>query len=105
VAQGGQVSGQGQTGPGVPAGSDPLAGIIPQEGQKIDPQEFASRAEAAAQYLVQIPESQRFGELKRIREANSFFHGMVKQKLEKMRSEARSKGQQLYMQQAWGAQG
>jgi hypothetical protein len=105
AAQGGQVSGQGQTGPGVPAGSDPLAGIIPQEGQKIDPQEFASRAEAAAQYLVQIPESQRFGELKRIREANSFFHGMVKQKLEKMRSEARSKGQQLYMQQAWGAQG
>lgn len=102
---GGQMGGQGQAGPGVPAGSDPLADLIPQEGQKIDPAEFNSRADAAAQYLVQLPESQRFGELKRIREGNSFFHTMVKQKLEKMRSEARSKGQQMFMQSAWGAPG
>jgi hypothetical protein len=103
-----QPGGQAQPGQpqaaGTPAGQDPLAGIMPQEGQSMDPREWVGRAEQAAQYLIQLPESQRFGELKRLREGNKYFHGLVKQKLESMRSEARSKGKNLFMQQAYGAQ-
>jgi len=89
---------------GVPPGSDPLAGLMPQEGQSMDPREWVGRAEQAAQYLIQIPESQRFGELKRLREGNKYFHSLVKQKLDELRSNARSQGSRLFRQQAYGAQ-
>jgi len=91
--------------PGTPPGADPLAGVVPQEGQKIDPQELESRAEAAAQVLVQMPENVRFGKLQEIREANQLFHGLVKAKMEKLRSKARSAGQQLVLQNPGAAGG
>lgn len=98
-AQGQPDQGQPAPGqaPGTPPGSDPLAGVIPQSGAKIDPQELGGRAQAAAQILVQIPEAQRFGKLQEMREANEQFHEIVKSKMEKLRSKARSRGQQLIL--------
>ena len=96
---------QAGTAPGIPPGSDPLAGIVPQEGARVDPQELTSRAQAAAQVLIQMPESQRYGKLQEIRKANELFHKLVKGEMEKMRSKARSQGAQLILSGQAGQNG
>lgn len=97
-----QAGGGGAAGPqmaGTPAGSDPLAGILPQPGQKIDPQDLYGRAQAAAQTMIQMPDSDRFSKLQEIRKSNPVFHAMVKGQLDEIRSSARSQGQKLMLQQ------
>lgn len=103
--QGGQPQpGQPQAA-GTPPGSDPLAGLMPQPGQPIDPGDFVARAQQTAQLLIQMPDSQRISELKKLRDGNDFFATMVRNKLDSMRSEARSKGQRMFMQSQYGAPG
>jgi hypothetical protein len=81
-----------------PAGTDPLAGMIPQPGAKIDPATMYSQAQAAAQTLSVMPESERFSKLQEIRKVNPPFHGIVKQCLADIRSDDRSKGQKMMEQ-------
>lgn len=104
AAQGdqGQQGGGAQQAAGVPAGSDPLAGMIPQPGQRIDPQSLISQAQQVAGYLLSIPEGQRFGKLQEIRKTNETFHSLVRAQMDKMRSQARSQGGQQMMQQQFG---
>lgn len=88
---------------GMPPGSDPLAGLVPQPGQKIDPAELVARAQAVARALAAIPDdATRYGKLQEIRKANEAFHGQVKAELEKVRSKARSQGAKLVLQQGGG---
>jgi uncharacterized short protein YbdD (DUF466 family)/soluble cytochrome b562 len=108
AAPGGQQGGSADPSlqaPGVPPGSDPLAGIIPQPGMKIDPGELLARAQAAANAMAGMSDSERFTKLREIREANPDFHPMVRAQLDKIRSKARSQGQKLVMQQQYGGGG
>ncbi len=84
---------------GVPPGQDPLQSLLPQPGQPVTPEEWLGRAQAAAKFLLTVPEGQRFGRLKEIKDVNPLFHGLVKGQLEQMRSKARSQGQALVMAQ------
>lgn len=86
--------------PGMPPGSDPLAGLIPQPGQKIDPAELTDRARKAAQFLITLADGDRYTQLKRIREANPDFHKLVNGFLDELRSQQRSQGQKFMQQQA-----
>lgn len=97
-AQGGMAPDASQAA-GIPAGSDPLQSMLPQPGQNMDPQEWLGRAQAAAKYLLGVPEGQRFGMLQHIKDVNPLFHQIVKGQLEQMRSKARSQGQQIVMSQ------
>jgi len=105
---GGDPSQQGQPAPGqapgVPAGADPMAGIMPQPGARIDPQELESRADAAVQVLLQLDESTRFSKLQEIRKNNQLFHKIVTGKLDEKRREMRSEGQRLVQSQQYGTQ-
>lgn len=106
-AQGAAPAGPGgaQQAAGTPAGSDPLASLVPQNGTEMDPQEFVGRAQQVAKFLITVPEGQRFGMLKQIRETHESFHQMVKGELEKLRSKARSQGQQMVLSQMGAQQG
>lgn len=85
-----------------PQGTDPLAGVIPQPGQKIDPEDLYSRAQTAANTLLAQPESQRFGMLRNIDQANPMFHKLVRQLMDETRSKNRSAGGRQMMQQQFG---
>ncbi len=104
-AQGGQPQGGAQQAAGTPPGSDPLASLLPQPGVKMDPAEYLSRAQQTAQYLLSVPESQRFGLLQRIKDSNAMFHQIVRGQMEQYRSKARSQGQAAVMQQQFGTPG
>lgn len=78
---------------------DPIASLVPTPGQPLDPQEMASRAQQLAEFLLSRSEGERVGLLKRVREANEPFHSVLKGVLEKLRSQDRSKGQQMLAQQ------
>lgn len=99
AAQGAPAAGQGGPAgqPGV--GTDPLAGLVPQPGQKVDPQTMYSSAQTAAQTLMQMSDGDRFTKLREIDKVNPPFHKLVKGIMEDMRSADRSKGQKIVAQQ------
>jgi hypothetical protein len=88
-----------------PPGTDPLAGLVPQPGQKIDPAAMYSQAQTAADTLLRMSDGERFSKLQEIKEVNPPFHGLVKQLLEESRSKARSQGQRIVMNQNYGQGG
>lgn len=93
-----QGGGGGQPGQ-QPNSQDPLQSLVPQPGTRIDPTEFLGRAKQCAEYLLSVPEAQRYGMLRQIAEMNESFHGMVKSQLEKSRSQLRSRGSAMLQQQ------
>lgn len=95
-AQGGAPQGDPSQSPA----ADPLTGVAPTPGVPIDPQELESRAQAAAQMLLQLPESQRFSKLQEIKKNNDQFHKLVRGHMDEMRSKMRSQGQQIVAQQS-----
>ena len=56
--------------------------------------------EIAKQLLLQTPPTQVRGELIKIKQSNPTLHSMVKQRMEEMRSDMRSQGQAMVMDQA-----
>lgn len=104
AAGGAAQPGGPQQAAGTPPGSDPLASLLPQPGTQMDPSEYLGRARQVAQYLITMPEGQRFGVLQQIRSANSMFHQLVKGQLDDLRSQARSRGQQMVLGQMGAAQ-
>lgn len=92
--------------PGAPV--DPTAQLqqlVPQGNQKMDPTELVGRAQAMADQLLSLPESQRYGILQNIKEMNPVFHALTKSKMEERRSSARSQGQQMVLQSQFGGGG
>lgn len=110
-AQGGQPQGDpsqagGPQAAGTPAGQDPLAGIMPQPGESLRPEDFLARADQAADYLLSVPPgAQRNSQMRRLDDGNKFFYQLVKGRLDEKRSEMRSKGQQAQQQAQYGTQG
>jgi hypothetical protein len=78
---------------GMPAGGVP--GMSGQTGGTL--QAMQEQAEAIAMQLVQMPEFDRRQQLKALREGNKDLHTLVKAKMEEIRSQASSQGQQMML--------
>ena len=63
---------------------------------------MSEQAEAIAMQLVQMPEYDRKQQLKALREGNKDLHGLVTAKMEEIRSQAASQGQQQMLAPAPG---
>jgi hypothetical protein len=100
----GQAPAPGQPGPGGPAGSDPISQVdqlVPKPGQKIDPETMYSTAQSVAQLLLDpsVSDGARHTKLLDIKKQNPPFHGLVKQLLSEIRSDAASKGRDMVLNQ------
>lgn len=113
VAKGQPASGQPQPG-GQPTQGDPNAAAQPgpvtqylqslSPSTPITPQDMMATADSLAQELLGMPSSQRIGELRALKAKNEALHGLVKAKLEQIRSQARSAGGAQVMSQTFGQQ-
>jgi len=101
----GQAAIRGQLGPqgaaGAAAGPPPMGG--PQVSpQGMSPMDVMAQAEEETQRMMQMPASMRRGRLMELKNSNPTLHALVKQGLEQTRSQARSEGQAMVLQQAYG---
>jgi hypothetical protein len=84
--------------PGMPGGGG--------GGGAMQPGDVLDQAEQMAQQLLAMPEGERRRQLNQLRQTDETLHAVVKQKLQNMRSQARSVGQdQVIAQMAGGAPG
>ena len=74
-------------------------------GGKVTPSDLLAQADQIAQQLLSMDETARKSQLRQIKQTDETLHAVVKQKMENMRSSARSMGQQQVLQQAVGPQG
>ncbi len=74
-------------------------------GGSVTPGDILDQANQIAQQLIAMPEGSRRGQLNQLRQTDETLHAVVKQKLQTIRSQARSVGQQQVLQQAVGAGG
>lgn len=104
--QGGQGQPQqgGQPGQPQPAQSA-LSGMQTPPGAKISPQDLLAKAQAMAGQLLTMPDSQRTSELLSLKSANPTLHALVRSSLDSQRSQARSQGGQMLLQQMQGQKG
>ena len=94
AAQGGGMPGGGGMGGGMPIGGAP--------GGVSDNSSLAAMSEQAmeiAHQLLQMPEGDRRRQLKDLRETNKDLHSLVIANLQKLRSQARSEGGQMMIEQ------
>ncbi|HPS76558.1 MAG TPA: hypothetical protein PLS53_00220 [Thermoanaerobaculaceae bacterium] len=91
-----QGAGGGAPPPGAPMGGAPAGGIPGAGGgaQGGTLQQMADQAEQIAAQLVQMPEFDRKGQLKALREGNKDLHALVTSKMTELRRSAASQGQQ-----------
>ena len=88
--------------PGMPMGGAPMGGAPMDMGQAGTLTGMSEQAEAIAMQLVQMPEYDRKQQLKALREGNKDLHGLVTAKMEEIRSQAASQGQQQMLAPAPG---
>jgi hypothetical protein len=87
--------GAGGAPPGMPMGGAPAGGVPMDGGQQAGTlQQMSDQAEQIAAQLVQMPEFDRKGQLKALREGNKDLHALVTAKMTEMRRSAASQGQQ-----------
>lgn len=95
---------QGQ--PSVPGAGPGLQGVVPNmpsnPNSPITPQDLLGRASSMAQQLIALPDAQRRSALNQIRGGNPLLHSLVRSSLDQLRSQARSTGQALVIQQMQG---
>jgi hypothetical protein len=89
--------------PGTPQGGMPMGGI-PGVGQETPTSlaEMDEQATQIAQQILPMQDFERKSQLKQLREGNKQLHSLVKAKLEELRSQARSQGGQMMIQQSAG---
>jgi hypothetical protein len=76
--------------------------MVPIPGQPISPEEMQAVATDMASQLVLLDPSSRRQILKQVRETNDAFHKQLTGAMAQTRSDARSQGQQIVLQQAGG---
>lgn len=118
------MPGQAQPGaaPGAaPAGGDPAAqgqaqaqgpnaqmaqgftnSLPTQPNEKVSPADVYAKAQAMAQELMSLSDSERTSRLIKLKNQDQVLHGIVKQILTDIRSQARSQGGQQMLQQQYG---
>lgn len=91
--------------PGMPPGGGAGGGLgAPGMGQggSMTPGDILDQADQVAQQLLAMPEANRRRQLTQLRQTDETLHAVVKQKLQNMRSQARSVGQEQVIAQAAG---
>lgn len=86
--------GSGSVAGGAPGGAPGGGSMV----GNITPLDIMSQADAEAQRLLQMPEGQRFAELRKLEASNEPLHAAVKQRMEKIRSQGASAGRQNALQ-------
>jgi hypothetical protein len=100
-----QQGGAGAPPPGMPMGGAPMGGLPAGGGANAGTLSgMASQAEQIAGQLAGMPEWDRKQQLKALREGNKDLHGLVKAKLDEIRQQASSQGQQMLLQGGQGGQ-
>lgn len=69
-----------------------------------DPEDMLAQAQLLATDLLSKPESQRRGDLMRLKQVDPVMHQLVRSTMDDMRSQARSQGQELVMSQSFPKQ-
>jgi hypothetical protein len=72
--------------------------------QKITPQDMQSKAQALADQLLAMPESQRQSEMTKLKSQDPIIHSLVKQTIGNIRQQAQTQGARMMLQQQYGAQ-
>ena len=126
----GEQIAQGQAAPGAPAGGapgDPMAaggagggavdpatgqpspgpvtGMITGSSVPVTPEEMVAQAEALAQSLLGLPETQRLSEMRMLKQKSAPLHALTMQKVKEIRQQARSAGQSMMLGQTPAAGG
>jgi hypothetical protein len=116
-AQGDQGGGQAPAGaqpPPGPAQSAPpsgAAGMAAQgmsiatptaPNQKITPQDLQDKANALANQMLAMPESQRQSEMTKLKSQDPVIHSLVKQTINNIRQQAQTQGARMVLQQQYG---
>lgn len=110
VGGGGAPAGGAPAG-GVPAGGDPSMGGAPGPvsqmvsggGVPQDLDSYMAQAEALADQLLTLPESQRLSEMRMLKKKNAPLHAMVKEKMEGRRNQLRTQGASMLLGQQGAA--
>lgn len=76
-----------------------LSGMPMNDNVKITPQEMMQKAQALAQQILTLPESQKDSELVALKKAQPTLHALVKSNIESMRQQARTAGGAMLMAQ------
>jgi hypothetical protein len=95
-----QMGAQGAPPAGMPMGGAPMGGMPGSQGPQ--PQSLSAISEQAqqiAQQLVTMPEYDRKQQLTSLREGNRDLHALVRQYMDQLRSEAKSQGGNMLLQQ------
>ena len=95
AAQQQQAAGPGATMGGIPAGGMPGGAGGGQQSPTLTG--MSEQSQAIAQQLVSMPEYDRKQQLRGLRESNRDLHALVKSEMERLRSDARSQGQQMLL--------
>jgi len=120
MAQQGQQA-QGQQPPGYGAPPSPQqGGAMPPQGpagmaaqgmslssptqpnQKVTPQDLQAKAQALADQLLAMPESQRQSEMTKLKSQDPVLHSLVKQTINNIRQQAQTAGARSILQQQYG---
>jgi hypothetical protein len=95
----------GPGGPGPAAsGMSPtdIMGMLPAPNEPMTPDDAMALASAIAEELLRMPDLERRRQLRVVRENHPSIHAQVLEIMKQRRSEARSQGQQMVMQQQYG---
>jgi hypothetical protein len=73
-----------------------------QPNQKVTPQDLQAKAQALADQLLSMPESQRQSEMTKLKSQDPVLHSLVKQTINNIRQQAQTAGARSIMQQQYG---
>jgi len=72
--------------------------------QKVTPQDMQAKAQALADQLLAMPESQRQSEMTKLKSQDPVIHSLVKQTIGNIRQQAQTQGARMMLQQQYGVQ-
>jgi hypothetical protein len=70
--------------------------------QKITPQDLQDKANALANQMLAMPESQRQSEMTKLKSQDPVIHSLVKQTINNIRQQAQTQGARMVLQQQYG---
>jgi hypothetical protein len=73
-----------------------------QPNQKVTPQDLQAKAQALADQLLSMPESQRQSEMTKLKSQDPVLHSLVKQTINNIRQQAQTAGARSILQQQYG---
>lgn len=87
---------------GMPASPGPISAMMQSNLTPQTPEEMMSKAEALAQELLGLPESQKDSELRQLKQKHPVLHALVTAALDRIRGRYASQGKSMLMAQDFG---